>query len=322
MKFKQLKGSEKNKTSLREKIGNINVAGLSLKITCKMLKYLLAGTVGAFVVYCCIKDDFKLSGSTAFSLKGDGVNVTVTRQEIKDYLEESDRQAILNMVDLKINEEFLKDVPAYTDEDIEKIDKYYDAYVEETYGDKATFNAYRKVYKLSDDYIRRCMVINIKKEKRLNQLERSIKIDSDSLKTEWDTNKESYQYVICDAVIFRNVKTADEFYEKAVNGEVTAKDAEELKTQIGYDEKIYFNDSRLQYSLSNKYGSDVIYAYTSDGYPIILFVSDRKVNKKDLTNDMKDSLRTINAQDKYDAEFNEFEESLDIYVESDKVENR
>lgn len=322
MKFKQLKGSEKNKTSLREKIGNINVTGLSLKITCKMLKYLLVGTVGAFVVYCCIKDDFKLSGSTAFSLKGDGVNVTVTRQEIKDYLEESDRQAILNMVDLRINEEFLKDVPVYTDEDIEKIDKYYDAYVDETYGDKATFNAYRKVYKLSDDYIRRCMVINVKKEKRLNQLKRSIKIDSDSLKTEWNTNKESYQYVICDAVIFRNVKTADEFYEKAVNGEVTAKDSEELKTQIGYDEKIYFNDSRLQYSLSSKYESDIIYTYTSDGYPIILFVSDRKVNKKDLTNDMENTLKTVNAQDKYDAEFNEFEESLDIYVESDKVENR
>lgn len=321
MKFKKAGKTKKDRKSIKERIYAIDIDTLTFSIIKGLLKYGGAALLGAFVMYCSVKEDFKLSGSTAISLKGDGVDVSISRQDIKEYLEESDRQAILNMTDLAIHEEFYKDIDVSSKEDQQKIQKYYDAYIKEVYGDKKTFNSYQKVYKLSSDYIRRCMAIDVKQEKKLKEMEDSISIDKSSLETEWKTNKESYQYITCDAVVFMNQEDADNFYSQATLGKPDYDSLDLTKAQVGYDEKIYFNDSRLKYSLSKKYKSDVISTYTVDGYPMVMVVSDRKVTQKDLKSDMVSALKSLNAKDKLSAKYDEFESSLEISVESEKVDN-
>lgn len=313
------KKSLKKRMSLKERIESIDIDKVTFRVLSGIMRYGFAGLAGAFIMYCAIHEDFKLSSSTAFSLKGKDTNVVITRQDIKEYLDESDRQAILNMTDLVIREEFYKDIDISSKEEQKKLKKYYDSYIAETYGNKSTFNTYKKVYKISSDYINRCMAINVKQEKKLAEIEAELEIDSSSIDTEWKTNKESYQYVTCDAVVFSNEESAEEFYSKALVGDVDYDSLNLATAQVGYDEKIYFNDSRLKYSLSKKYESDVISTYTADGYPIVMIVSDRKATKKQLKKDIESNLRNATAKDKLNARLESFENSLEISVESEKV---
>lgn len=306
---------------IKKSVGGKSINELTFKVTGKILKYGAVGMAGAFCMYCSIQDDFKLSSSTAVSIKGDGVNVNVTRQDIKGYLEESDRQAILNMTDLIMHEEFYKNIDISSEEDQSRLKEYYNDYIEENYGDKDTYSTYREVYKLSDDYIIRCMAIDVKQEKKLKEVEKKLKIDDDSLDMEWKTNKESYQYITCNVAIFNSQNDADKFYSGAVIGKPDYEGMDLSTSQIGYDEKVYLNDSRFKYSLSSKYKSNVISTYTSDGYPVVLVVTDRKVKRKELESDMVSALKTLNAKENIDMQYEEFQKSLEIKVESEKVEN-
>lgn len=298
-----------------------SVNELTLKFLGKALKYGAVGMVGAFCMYCSVQNDFKLSSSTALSIKGEGVNINITRQDIKSYLEESDREAILNMTDLIMHEEFYKDVSIDSEEDKKRLNEFYESYISENYGSNEVYEKYKTVYKLSDDYILRCMALDVKQEKKLEELEKEIEIDDESIDMEWETNKESYQYIVGDVIVFESEENANKFYQSALNGELDYDSLDFSSTQLGYGEKVYFNDSRLRYSLSNKYENDIISTYTSDGYPVVLVVSDRKVKKKQLKSDMVASLKKLNATQKLDMQYDIFQKSLEIKIESETVDN-
>lgn len=307
---------------LREEIENKSVTELTMDVMFGVLKISAIMTVGAFIMYCSVQDKFKLDSATAISLKGDGVDVTLSRHDIKEYLEESERSAILNMADLCLHEEFYKDIDVSSEEDKEKISKLYDEYIESNYGSKKDFLSYKKVYQLSEDYIRRCMTIDVKQAKKLEQIEKEIKIDKASLDTEWETSKNSYRYLVCDMAVFSDEQYAEEFYNKALDGKEDFDKLDLQKAQVGKSEKVYIEDDRFMFSLEKKYKSRVISTLTSEGYPAVLVVKDRKVSRKDVESDMISNLKTINAKDKIAMEYDEFSNNLEIRVDSNEINSK
>lgn len=305
---------------LKKTFEDKSVSELTLMFIGKSVKYGIAGLVGAFLMYSSIHDDFNLSTATAIKIVGDGVDLSFTRKDIEDYLNESDRQAIIDMTDLIVHEEFYKDIDISSKEDKMRIQEFYNKYIEDNYGDVATYNTYKEVYSISDDYILRCMAIDVKQEKRLAQLEREIEISEDSLNTEWGSNKEAYQYMVCDLAIFKSQEASDDFYKGLIDSSKSFKDLDLTEVQVGYDEKIYLRDDRLKYSLTSKADSDIIRTLTNDGYPVVLKVSERKFKREELNEDMIEALRILNAEQQLDFEYKKFQESLEIEIESEKVD--
>ena len=288
------------------------------------LAKVIAGTatgafIGAFLMYCSVQGQYKLDSSRVISIQNEDVHIEVSRKEMRDYLEEAERNAILDEADLRVKEEFYKDIDVRSDKWKKVIDTKYNKYIETYYDNEQTYDAYSKVYKLSKEFVMRQLTVEAKMQKYLEGIAKETKINDESAEAEWELNSESYKYAKCDVVVFNDDEYLNTFLDMTKKGYPDYSKLDLNKVQISTEQELTFNDERVVADFSTSKKGDVLVSTTSDGFTCAIIVKDVTQDYDSLKSRIKSSLAELHAQEYHDSEFDKFYESLDVYVQEEKV---
>lgn len=288
------------------------------------LAKVIAGTatgafIGAFLMYCSVQGQYKLDSSRVISIQNEDVHIEVSRKEMRDYLEEAERNAILDEADLRVKEEFYKDIDVSSDKWKKVIDTKYNKYIETYYDNEQTYDAYSKVYKLSKEFVMRQLTVEAKMQKYLESIAKETKINDESAEAEWELNSESYKYAKCDVVVFNDDEYLNTFLDMTKKGYPDYSKLDLNKVQISTEQELTFNDERVVADFSTSKKGDVLVSTTSDGFTCAIIVKDVTQDYDSLKSRIKNSLAELHAQEYHDSEFDKFYESLDVYVQEEKV---
>lgn len=293
---------------------------------CNCLFKVIAGTaigvfIGSFLMYCSVQGQYKLDSSRVISIKNKDICIDVSRKDMSDYLEEAERNAILDEADLRVKEEFYRDIDVSSEKWKKVIDTKYNKYIETYYDNEKTYDAYRKVYKLSKEFVMRQLTVEAKMQKYLEDIAKETKINDESAKYEWKLNSKSYKYAKCDIVVFNDDEYLNTFLDMTKKGYPDYSKLDLNKVQISTEQELTFNDDRVVVDLGKSRKGDVLVSTTSDGFTCAIIVKDVIDDYDSLKSRIKSSLSELHAKEYHDNEFDKFYKSLDIYVQEEKVSN-
>ena len=282
-----------------------------------ILKYGTTATLASFLTFASLQSGSYSDSKEVIAFKNDEVNVKLSRRDIKSYLEECERNAILNMTDLSIMDKFY-DVEL-TDKDWDNINKSYQEYIANNYESDEYYETVKEVYKVSEEFAKLCIKVEYKKEKMIDEMISEASVTSEDIDYEWQTNKISYQYVRGELAVFRNENEAKKFYEGVTSGDMKYSDISEGIAQVSEDEKVYYLDDRLLTKIENTEVGQILYLYTSDGYGAVLRVNEVFDQKQQLKGDIVKYLKESKCRSSLNYSYDEYYNSLSVSIDGESI---